>query len=496
MTSRDERIEYLVERHTRGALDADDIIEFEELCQDPQVAYDLVEALAEQREWQRAFKKSPHDAFVEVVVERSRRAGSSGKFLRSVTEAAQREIDTRDAEPRLKSRRRLLKRGRAARRSFWFPAVLAAGLAAAVLAFAYLQKHTEQPVAVSHAEAIAQIISANDGQILHESTQSSAQANAALFSGTTLVSQSSPLRFQFAGESTSVELQPNSKLILKSGGTGKRMELLQGSVSASVAPQKQPLVIATDFAEAKVLGTEFRFAHEGDSARLQVDKGRVLLSRTKDGASIEVGAGQVAVAPADVSIALSMKLPAPWEQIDIGNVRQPGSVVILDARFSMRACGTDIWEKSDGFYFVYQPLEGDGEIVARVNEIRSAGEWALAGLMIRETLTPDSVHATMMATTQLKAKLRRRVTPAGTTLSTGPSAGNVTLPKWLKLTRSGDVFKGFLSDDGRTWTLVDQDKVRMQSQTVYIGIVGLTVDNGGLSTMLLDSVTVRDARKP
>jgi hypothetical protein len=261
-------------------------------------------------------------------------------------------------------------------------------------------------------------------------------------------------------------------------------------VSANVSPQKQPLIFATDFAEARVLGTELSFVNEGQAARLQVDKGRVLLTRPKDGASLEVTTGQIAVALADVNVALALKLPAPWEQIDIGSVKLPGNVTIQDSKFLIRASGTDIWEHSDGFHFVYQPMEGDCEIVARLKDIQSAGQWAMAGLMIREKLTPDSVHATMMATTQLKAKLRRRVATGGTTLSTGPSAGNITIPKWLKLTRKGDSFKGYVSDDGRTWKLVDSDTIKFGSKAVYAGVMALTVDNGGLSTIELESVNI------
>jgi hypothetical protein len=269
-----------------------------------------------------------------------------------------------------------------------------------------------------------------------------------------------------------------------------------GSVSASVAPQKQPLVFATEFAEAKVLGTELRFTHEGHAARLQVDKGRVLLLRPKDGSSLEVTSGQTAVAPADVSLALALKtLPSPWEQIDIGTVKIPGNATMQNGMITLRASGTDIWERSDGFHYVYQPLEGDGEIVARIKDIQSAAEWALAGIMVREKLTPDSVHATMMITTQEKAKLRRRLTTPGTTVSTGPSAGSIELPKWLKLTRQGNVFKGFISDDGRNWKLVDTDTIKMSGKTVYIGLVALTMKNGGLSTIMMDSVDVSAGRK-
>ena len=494
MSSRDERIEYFVERQSNGQLDSNDVAELAELFEDPDAAREFVEALTEQHEWRRAFQDSRGDAFLEVVVERSRRAGSSGRFLRSVTEIASRENPVgQETEPERRIQRRSIRRAKRSSGGFWFPAVIAAGVAAAVLVFLAMPKPQEKAAGNPQAESIAQITSGGDGRISNDTAQKEAATNAPLYSGDTLVAQNKAIRFQFAGEGTFVELHPGSKLVLKSSKSGKRMELANGGVSASVAPQNQPLVFATDFAEAKVLGTELSFTHEGQSARLRVDKGRVLLTRLKDGASVEVSTGQTGIAPADLSASIVLKpaaLPAPWEHADIGAVKLPGSAVVHDEKFTIRASGTDIWERSDGFHFVYQPLEGDGEIVARVAGIQSAGEWAMAGLMIREKLTPDSVHATMMVTTQLKAKLRRRETSPGMTQSTGPSAGSVTIPKWLKLTRQGDTFKGFTSDDGRTWKLVDTDTIKFNSKTVYIGLMALTLNNAGLSTVVLESVNV------
>ena len=42
MSERDERIEYLVERHAAGKLDNDDIAELSKLCEDPESAREFV----------------------------------------------------------------------------------------------------------------------------------------------------------------------------------------------------------------------------------------------------------------------------------------------------------------------------------------------------------------------------------------------------------------------------------------------------------------------
>ena len=54
----------------------------------------------------------------------------------------------------------------------------------------------------------------------------------------------------------------------------------------------------------------------------------------------------------------------------------------------MAGGGADIWGVSDQFHFVYQAVDGDLEIVARVESIEFMHRWSKAGVMIREQLTP------------------------------------------------------------------------------------------------------------
>ncbi|MHC4557505.1 MAG: PA14 domain-containing protein [Planctomycetota bacterium] len=68
--------------------------------------------------------------------------------------------------------------------------------------------------------------------------------------------------------------------------------------------------------------------------------------------------------------------------------------------FTFSADGADIWTGSDEFRYVYKQMSGDGEIIARVVSIGGPGdnEWRKAGVMIRETLDPASLHAFMAVT--------------------------------------------------------------------------------------------------
>jgi hypothetical protein len=86
----------------------------------------------------------------------------------------------------------------------------------------------------------------------------------------------------------------------------------------------------------------------------------------------------------------------------------------------------------------------------------------------------------MMVTTDGKAKFRRRTTIGGATLSDGPSAGTTVPPRWLKLTRVGDVFTAYMSIDGTTWTRVGAAETIALPPTIQVGL--LTLRSGGTGT--------------
>ncbi|MFL6232831.1 MAG: endonuclease/exonuclease/phosphatase family protein, partial [Thermoanaerobaculia bacterium] len=172
-------------------------------------------------------------------------------------------------------------------------------------------------------------------------------------------------------------------------------------------------------------------------------------------------------------------LPAPWTSADIGAVGPAGNAQYANGTFTVQAGGTDIWDTADAFRYVYQPLNGDGEIVADVSALTvpAGAAWSLAGVMIREQLTAGSVHATMMITTEGKAKFRRRASTGAATLSDGPSAGSTYPPRWLKLVRAGNVFTAYLSSDGTAWTQVFTPQTIPMASSAFIGLVALR--NGG-----------------
>ena len=180
--------------------------------------------------------------------------------------------------------------------------------------------------------------------------------------------------------------------------------------------------------------------------------------------------------------ATAQALPSPWSSTDVGAPAIEGTAEII---FRIQGAGTDVWGTADQFRFVYQPFTGDGEIVARVTSI-SAAE-AKAGVMFRESLTADSPNAFMVISADNAYQFQRRPGPGASSIQT--AGGIVDSQGWVRLVRRGDVFEGYRSPDGQTWSRVGSDTIPMGA-TVYVGLAVSSGHSTVASTATVDSVAI------
>ncbi len=152
--------------------------------------------------------------------------------------------------------------------------------------------------------------------------------------------------------------------------------------------------------------------------------------------------------------------------LDIGNVNIPGSVVFTNGEYTVSGSGSDIYNRSDNFYFVYWNLSGNGSIIARVNTITNTNGWAKAGVMIRESLGSGSVEVAAVVSAENGIASQWRSDTAGTTSWMGTSGST---PYWLKLERIDDNFLVSKSTDGVNWFQFQSIMIPMGSDA-YIGI--------------------------
>ena len=94
--------------------------------------------------------------------------------------------------------------------------------------------------------------------------------------------------------------------------------------------------------------------------------------------------------------------------------------------------------------------------------------FATAGLMARENLAVSSRLAAALATPAMNGSFFEWRDPTGSAANTTGGFPANYPATWLRLNRAGNVFTGFASYDGQTWTQLGSDTITMPSQ-VYLG---------------------------
>lgn len=168
-------------------------------------------------------------------------------------------------------------------------------------------------------------------------------------------------------------------------------------------------------------------------------------------------------------------LPGPWQHQDVGDVAEEGDAIYANGTYTVCGTGADIYGTADEFQYVYQPVTGDGEIIARVNSIVQRNAWTKSGVMIRESLDAGSKHANMLISASNGASFQFRSATNGTSGST--TQAGIQVPYWVKLVRQGNTLTGYYSADGSSWTQLESQTIEM-NETVYAGLAVCSHSDG------------------
>ncbi|MCU1385231.1 MAG: C-terminal target protein [Acidobacteria bacterium] len=182
----------------------------------------------------------------------------------------------------------------------------------------------------------------------------------------------------------------------------------------------------------------------------------------------------------------SGSVPAPWTHADVGAVGQAGSASESGGTFTVSGAGADVWGTADAFHYVYQPLSGDGQLVARVATVQNTAAWAKAGVMIRNSTNPSAAFALMLISAGKGSAFQYR-TSDGASASGVAGAATTVAPQWVKIVRSGATVSGYQSANGTTWQLVGTVTLSLGA-SVDIGLAVSSHTTAALCTATFDNV--------
>jgi regulation of enolase protein 1 (concanavalin A-like superfamily) len=178
-----------------------------------------------------------------------------------------------------------------------------------------------------------------------------------------------------------------------------------------------------------------------------------------------------------------------WVNQDVGPVGVAGSALFGGGTYTVSGSGTDIGSSADAFHYVYQPLSGDGEIVARVTDQDATDPLAKAGVMIRESLAADARNALVAVTPGSGIVFQNRSSPGGDTNTTTDMGFKA--PYWVRLTRTGNLFTAYRSEDGESWVQIGDPVMIEMTKDVFVGLAVTSHDNTVLNGATFENAAVR-----
>ena len=183
-------------------------------------------------------------------------------------------------------------------------------------------------------------------------------------------------------------------------------------------------------------------------------------------------------------------LPSGWSSQDLGGPGQAGAAAYDAGTFGLVGGGSDVGGTWDQFRYAYGQVTTEVDVVARVRDLGNTNAQSKAGIMIRDSLTPNGAHASLFVTASGATLFRRR--PAGGQATIDTAGASNQAPVWFKLSLRNGVASGYQSMDGVSWTLVGTQALTLPS-TYYAGLAVTSRDNAATVTTNIDNVQVTAA---
>jgi lysophospholipase L1-like esterase len=145
----------------------------------------------------------------------------------------------------------------------------------------------------------------------------------------------------------------------------------------------------------------------------------------------------------------------------------------------------------DGFRYGYRQLTGNGQITVRLtNQAGETGTNPLAGVMIREWLTPESRYAFVYSTPGTAAGFMYRGAVSANPVVSSVQQATAGTPRWLRLVRKSNVVTGYLSADGKTWQQCGTFTFSSLTWKVFIGVAVTSAADGVMAAATFDNAWI------
>lgn len=199
-----------------------------------------------------------------------------------------------------------------------------------------------------------------------------------------------------------------------------------------------------------------------------------------------------------LSMAQFSAIAEGWTNVDIGEVSIAGAAGQSNRLFAIQVASADVGGRADSLHYVYFRTSDDTDVVARVVSIGGADRFARAGLMIRESLQPESkcvfagVNAAGELSLQHRADTGEKAISTPMTDANGVAslpAAKAPLPCWLKISRREKAFTVHWSNDGKQWEQFGTAQISLKEESYHAGLAVTSHSGFSFCTALIDDVS-------
>lgn len=194
---------------------------------------------------------------------------------------------------------------------------------------------------------------------------------------------------------------------------------------------------------------------------------------------------------ADVTTAL----PTGWVNTHIGldkpEVTTTASYTnAVENSFIVIGSGNSITESSDNTTFTYGKVTGDFTFTTHVADYKWAWTWDRAGIMIRESLDPNSKALSIGQGGDPGARFTNFLTRSNTGGTQTTIGGNkFSFSPWYRLQRTGNTFTAYQSTDGITYSIIGTSTITMNN-SCYIGFFVCSGSLKSFSNITFENATI------
>ena len=208
------------------------------------------------------------------------------------------------------------------------------------------------------------------------------------------------------------------------------------------------------------------------------------------GTTVIVSAGQASIFWLDAASVI----PAIGPGADIGAVGATGANTYTDNTYTVSGSGADIGGTADAFRFVSTSVPGDVSVTAQIASQTNTNNAAKAGVMIRDGSATNAAYAAVVRTPGNGILFQWRSATGGNTawFAVAAPLGSV----WVRLTRSGNAFSAYYSNDGISWMSIGTPQTVTIASSALVGLAVSSHTTGVISTAVFNNLWISPGSSP